>query len=195
VVGGAVGLLAVLALAAAVVNGLWVSGGRDSPEPASAASAGPASTAPAAHARVRGSADPARPEPAGPADRSCAIRNVSAVAGTKLFSSRDLTSHPEYFTLFACAGGWMAFTVSLEGEPHLSAPGPETTFFLAKLDADGQYIFDSRQPYSVMAGWQSVGAWAGELGRGLSAPELMDRQFDIKGGPVPLRGQLVGDGL
>ncbi|HEY8295866.1 MAG TPA: hypothetical protein VIG41_11045 [Micrococcaceae bacterium] len=89
----------------------------------------------------------------------------------------------------------MAFAVSLEGEPHLSAPGPETTFFLAKLDADGQYIFDSRQPYSVMAGWQSVGAWAGELGRGLSAPELMDRQFDIKGGPVPLRGQLVGDGL
>lgn len=194
-VGGAVGLVAALALAAAVVNGLWVSGAKDPPEPASAAPPGPATTAPAAHARVRGSADPPRPEPVGPAERGCAIRNVAAVAGTKVFSSRDLTSHPEYFTLFACAGGWMAFAVSLEGEPHLPAPGPETTFFLAKLDADGQYIFDSRQPYSVMASWQTVGPWAGELGRGLSAPELMDRQFEIKGVPVALRLQLVGDGL
>ncbi len=183
VVAGAVGLVALLALAAAIVNGLSVPGGKDLPEPASAASAGPASTAP----------DHARPEPVGPAD--CAIRNISAVAGTKLFTNRDLTSHPEYFTLFACAGGWMAFAVSLEGEPHLPAPGPETSFFLAKLDADSHYIFDSRQPYSVMAGWQTVGPWAGELGRGLSAPELMDRQFEIKGAPVSLRGQLVGDGL
>jgi hypothetical protein len=199
VLAAAVGLAAALGLAATAANGLW---NQDAAQPATdstSAAAGANQSAPPAvlHPGPRGSADQAQDAvgTASPGDTGCSIRNVATASVSKLFSTRDLTSHPEYFTLFACAGGWMAFGVSQEGRPYLAAPGPDTSFFLARLDDGGHYVFDPRQQYSIMASWQTVGAWAGQLGEGMSAPELMDRQFDIKGGPVALRQQLVGDGL
>ena len=204
VLASAVGLAAALGLAASAVNGLWNQDSAQSADAPTSIASAAASSAPAAvpHSRLRAGEGQ---EGTGAAsdgtgvtsdgDSACAIRNVITVSVNNLFSTRDLTSHPEYFTIFGCAGGWMSFGVSQEGRPYLAAPGPDTTFFLARLDEGGKFVFDSRQPYSIMASWQTVGAWAGQLGQGMSAPQLMDRQFEIKGGPVALRRQLVGDGL
>lgn len=204
VLASAVGLAAALGLAASAVNGLWNQDSAQSADAPTSVASAAASSAPAAvpHSRLRAGEGQ---EGTGAAsdgngvtsdgDSACAIRNVITVSVNNLFSTRDLTSHPEYFTIFGCAGGWMSFGISQEGRPYLAAPGPDTTFFLATLDEGGKFVFDSRQPYSIMASWQTVGAWAGQLGQGMSAPQLMDRQFEIKGGPVALRRQLVGDGL
>ncbi|UVJ41005.1 hypothetical protein [Arthrobacter sp. CJ23] len=100
----------------------------------------------------------------------------------------------KYYTVLGCAEGWLAYSVSDEGAMALQLDGGNAWYLIARLQ-NGRFLSDFQQEWSSVFSWkfQALRNDVSQNGQVLAPQQAMDQEFAVKGIPVELRPQLVGE--
>jgi hypothetical protein len=126
----------------------------------------------------------------------CTVDNIDQLFQTQAPAIKPIPeAEQHYYTVLGCAEGWLVYEISDDGSRALQLDGGNAWYHVARLQ-DGRFLFDVSAPWSTVFNWkfQALNNDVSLNGRRVTAQEAMDQEFALKGIPVELRPQLVGEG-